>query len=221
MDRDELYGLLLTHDIRSPTTGNPLSEPMDFNLMFRTSVGNAPTDEPADGRRYLRPETAQGVFVNYDRLLADNGGRLPFAAAQIGSAFRNEIAPRSGLLRLREFTMAEIEHFCAPGDRRHAKFGQVGDVVLRLYAACDQMDGALAKEVRVGDAVGGGVIANETLGYYLARVQQFLVGVGIREDRLRFRQHMSNEMAHYASDCWDAEILTSYVSMVLIEMVRN
>ena len=57
-----------------------------------------------------------------------------------------------------------------------------------------------------------GVVANETLGYFLGRIQQFLTAVGVTPDRLRFRQHMSNEMAHYAQDCWDAECKTSYVS---------
>ncbi len=60
---------------------------------------------------FLRPETAQGLFVNFKRLLDYNNGRVPFAAAQIGLGFRNEIAPKNGLLRVREFTMAEIEHF--------------------------------------------------------------------------------------------------------------
>lgn len=57
-----------------------------------------------------------------------------------------------------------------------------------------------------------GVIASETLGYFMGRTQQFLLRVGIAPDKLRFRQHMSNEMAHYATDCWDAEVHTSYVS---------
>ncbi|KAG0720961.1 Glycine--tRNA ligase [Chionoecetes opilio] len=55
-----------------------------------------------------------------------------------------------------------------------------------------------------------GLVANETLGYYMARIQQFLVRIGINPKKLRFRQHLSNEMAHYACDCWDAECLTSY-----------
>lgn len=55
-------------------------------------------------------------------------------------------------------------------------------------------------------------MANETLGYFLARIQTFLLKVGVNPEKLRFRQHMGNEMAHYARDCWDAEILTSYVS---------
>lgn len=61
-----------------------------------------------------------------------------------------------------------------------------------------------------------GLVANETLGYFMARIQQFLLKIGILPDRLRFRQHMGNEMAHYACDCWDAECLTSYVSVYAI-----
>ena len=56
-----------------------------------------------------------------------------------------------------------------------------------------------------------GLIANETLGYYLGRIHQFLLKVGVDRDKLRFRQHLGNEMAHYATDCWDAECKTSYV----------
>jgi len=57
-----------------------------------------------------------------------------------------------------------------------------------------------------------GIIANETLGYFIGRINQFLLKVGIDATKLRFRQHLSNEMAHYACDCWDAEMKTSYVS---------
>ena len=58
-----------------------------------------------------------------------------------------------------------------------------------------------------------GLVANETLGYFMARIQRFLIQSGVNGKKLRFRQHMSNEMAHYARDCWDAEILTSYVNI--------
>ena len=78
----------------APTTGNTLSEPFPFNLMFSTSIGPA-----GNMPGFLRPETAQGIFVNFKRLLSYNGGRLPFAAAQIGLAYRNEISPRGGLIR--------------------------------------------------------------------------------------------------------------------------
>lgn len=69
--------------------------------MFRTSIGPS-----GSSIGYLRPETAQGMFLNFNKLLDYNGGRIPFAAAQIGLGFRNEIAPRSGLIRVREFPMA-------------------------------------------------------------------------------------------------------------------
>jgi len=86
-------------------------------------------------------------------LLEFNQGKLPFAAAQIGNAFRNEISPRSGLIRVREFTMAEIEHFCDPQDKKHPKFASVRDTQMLLYSACNQMDGKSAEIVTIGEAV--------------------------------------------------------------------
>ena len=160
---------------------------------------------------YLRPETAQGHFLNFSRLLEFNNGRVPFASAQIGRSFRNEISPRAGLLRVREFTMAEIEHYVDPEDKSHDRFHEVRDVVLDLLDRNVQASGSTqTRKLSVGEAVSTGVIANETLGYFVARIHQFLVKIGVDPTRLRFRQHMANEMAHYATDCWDAEIQNSY-----------
>ncbi len=94
--KEKLGEYFKKYGLKSPITNNELSEPLDFNLMFNTSIG--PTGNLPG---YLRPETAQGIFVNFKRLLEFNQGRLPFAAAQIGNAFRNEISPRSGLIRVR------------------------------------------------------------------------------------------------------------------------
>jgi len=207
MKGPEMAAVMKEFDIKSPLTGNDLSEPIEFNLMFQTHIGPSGVV-----KGFLRPETAQGIFVNFKRLLEFNQGKLPFAAAQIGTAFRNEISPRSGLIRVREFTMAEIEHFCDPEIKDHPKFDTVKNVEVVLYSACAQMDGKPAYKTTIGQAVDGTekTIANQTLGYYMARIQTFLVKVGVDAKRLRFRQHMANEMAHYACDCWDAEILTSY-----------
>ena len=114
------------------------------------------------------------------------------------------------MIRVREFTMAEIEHFCDPCDKSHAKFAEVKSKEMILYSACNQMDGKGAYKTTIGDAVALGTVANETLGYFMARIQMFLEKVGADVKKLRFRQHMANEMAHYACDCWDAEMLTSY-----------
>ncbi|CAH8495444.1 unnamed protein product [Schistosoma turkestanicum] len=202
---DELHQIIRRFDIKSPTTMNDLTEPQEFNLMFSTMIG--PTGQC---KGYLRPETAQGIFVNFQRLLLFNQGRLPFGAAQIGSAFRNEISPRSGLIRVREFTMAEIEYFVDPSDKRHPKFEDVRNTEMLLYSSCDQMSGERPRITTIGEAVDKGVVANQTLGYFMARIHLFLVHIGVDAKRLRFRQHLSNEMAHYACDCWDAECQTSY-----------
>ncbi|KAF8066867.1 hypothetical protein FPV67DRAFT_1496771 [Lyophyllum atratum] len=201
----ELGEICKKYTIKNPDTDNEVGEPQQFNLMFASSIG--PTGQHPG---FLRPETAQGHFLNFSRLLEFNNGRVPFASAQIGRAFRNEISPRAGLLRVREFTMAEIEHYVDPEDKRHPRFPEVRGQFLTLLDRKTQESGSnLTTQLTVGEAVDAGVIANETLGYFVARIYQFLVKIGINPKRLRFRQHMGNEMAHYATDCWDAEIENS------------
>uniref|UniRef100_A0A6B2L064 glycine--tRNA ligase n=1 Tax=Arcella intermedia TaxID=1963864 RepID=A0A6B2L064_9EUKA len=195
---------LKKYKVKSPDTNNDITDPFPFNLMFSTSIG--PTGK---FKGYLRPETAQGMFVNFFRLLEQNAGKLPFAAAQIGPAYRNEIAPRSGLLRVREFTLAEIEHFVDPLDKSHPKFASVADYVLPLFSRVRQKEQTGIEKMTIGSAVPK-TVNNETLGYFLVRVHKFLIKAGVRPEHIRFRQHLENEMAHYACDCWDAEIFTSY-----------
>lgn len=175
--------------------------------MFKTTLGPS-SASPA----YLRPETAQGQFLNFKKLLDYNQNSMPFASASIGKSFRNEISPRSGLLRVREFLMAEIEHFVDPeGGKKHPRFHEVQDISLSLLNRSVQLSGSSElQSMTVGDAVAQGIIDNETLGYFLARIYLFLLRIGVDKTKLRFRQHMANEMAHYAADCWDAELFTSY-----------
>ena len=89
-----------------------LTEPRPFNLMFKTQVG--PVSEEG-AFAYLRPETAQGIFVNFNNVLTTTARKLPFGIAQVGKGFRNEINPRNFLFRVREFDMLEIEFFVHPG----------------------------------------------------------------------------------------------------------
>ncbi|KAI9824748.1 MAG: Glycine--tRNA ligase 1, mitochondrial [Thelocarpon impressellum] len=203
----ELGLLMKKFDIKNPATGGALLPPVAFNLMFQTSIG--PSSNLAG---YLRPETAQGQFLNFQKLLEFNQQSMPFASASIGKCFRNEISPRAGLLRVREFTLAEIEHFVDPdGGKKHDRFDEVKDVELALLNRQVQLDGRTDVErMAIGKAVSTGLVDNETLAYFLARVQLFLKKLGVDQSKIRFRQHMANEMAHYAADCWDAELLTSY-----------
>jgi glycyl-tRNA synthetase len=200
----ELDALLLKYECKGPS-GEPYSPAFPFNLMFKTSIGPEGT---AVG--FLRPETAQGLFVNFRRLLDLNAQKMPFAAAQIGLGFRNEIAPRSGLLRVREFCMAEIEHFVNPDDKSHPNFSAVAEKDLVLFGRVDQLGSGKTKTISVGEAVQSGLINNETLAYFMARTQLYMEKIGMDPTRLRFRQHLTTEMAHYAADCWDLEIKSSY-----------
>jgi glycyl-tRNA synthetase len=100
------------------------TEPRDFNLMFRTTVGAASSDEDESALAYLRPETAQGIFINFKNVLDTSRRKLPFGIAQIGKAFRNEITPGNFIFRTREFEQMEMEYFCRPEDaaRIHQEF---------------------------------------------------------------------------------------------------
>lgn len=176
---DGLGEALARYSVSAPDTGNALSPPYAFNLMFKTSIGPR-----GDAVGYLRPETAQGIFVNFKDLLYYNGNRLPFAAAQIGQSYRNEINPRAGLLRVREFTQAEIEHFCNPDDKAHPKFQSIAGLSPLLFSRALQMGAAkVAEPMSLGEAVGLGIIANETLAYFIGRTWQFFTKVYKRERR--------------------------------------
>jgi glycyl-tRNA synthetase len=206
-DGPELEKIITKYDIRNPTTDGNLLPPVAFNLMFQTSIGPS-SNMPG----YLRPETAQGQFLNFQKLLDFNQQSMPFASASIGKSFRNEISPRAGLLRVREFLMAEIEHYVDPeGGKKHFRFEEIKDIELSLLSRDVQLSGSTqTTKMTIGKAVETGLVDNETLGYFLARIQLFLVKLGVDPTKLRFRQHMANEMAHYAADCWDAELQTSY-----------
>lgn len=201
MECEELEALIRLHDITCPECSGELGEVYDFNLMFQTTIG------PGRGRvGYLRPETAQGIFVDFPRLLRFYRERLPFGVTQVGKSYRNEISPRQGILRLREFTQAEAEIFIDPEEKSHPGFESVEQRELTLYPASLQESGEDAIVLRLAEAVAGGVIAHEYLAYYMHLTREFLIACGIDPARLRFRQHRSDEMAHYAADCWDAEV---------------
>ena len=179
-------------------------EVFGFNLMFKTRIG------PGSQRiGYLRPETAQGMFVDFARLLRFYRDKLPFGAVQIGKSFRNEISPRQGMIRLREFTQAEAEIFVHPSCKNcHPMFSRYADYTIPLLTYTQQQKCEPPVLISMQEAVAKGVIANEYVAYYVALTHELLARIGIKPDRLRFRQHLPDERAHYAADCWDAEIFS-------------
>ncbi|ADG12845.1 glycine--tRNA ligase [Methanocaldococcus infernus] len=199
----ELEEVIKKYNIRCPKCGGEFGEVKKFNLMFVTSIG------PGKGRRgFLRPETAQGIFIQFKRLAQFFRNKLPFGVVQIGKSYRNEISPRQGVIRLREFTQAEIEYFVHPEKKEHEKFDEVKDLILPLLPAEHQLEGKGIIKMSLGEAVDKGIIRHQTIAYFMAQTMKFLEEIGIDREKIRFRQHLPNEMAHYAIDCWDAEIYT-------------
>ena len=215
LSNEEIYKTIQENEIVCPECGGELASIYEFNLMFKTMIG--PGNKMTG---YLRPETAQGMFINFPRLLRYFRDSLPFAAVQIGKSFRNEISPRQGVIRLREFTQAEAEIFIDPRDKTHPRFGEVRDIKMKFYSQRAQETG-LEEEMTFGEAVEKGIVAHQTLAYYVARTYQFLLAVGVASDKLRFRQHKSDEMAHYAADCWDAEVLLDRLGWIEIVGVAD
>ena len=197
----ELDEAFVKHNIKCPECGGELGSVEEFNLMFKTTIG------PGSSRvGYLRPETAQGIFVNFANLYRYNREKLPLGVIQTGRGYRNEIAPRQGMIRMREFNMMEVELFVDPQDKDWCRFSDVEDEPLTLVPNT----GEESITVTVGESVEKGIIANRVLAYFVYTTKQLLVRLGIDPERLRFRQHLNDEMAHYAADCWDAEVLLSY-----------
>ncbi|MBC7080707.1 MAG: glycine--tRNA ligase [Thermoplasmatales archaeon] len=168
-------------------------ERSEINLMFETGIGRKKE------RAFLRPETAQGIFVNFPFLYEFSRKKIPFGIVQIGKGFRNEVSPRQGMIRLREFSMAEAEIFFGEENKKHAKLKEFENEEIKVvYEGREE-------KIKLMEGIGK-IFGNEAIAYYLALTKKFLVKVGIHENKIRFRKHEKNELAHYANECWDAEV---------------
>ncbi|MFH1327208.1 MAG: glycine--tRNA ligase [archaeon] len=167
----------------------------DVKLMFETNVGEF-------GKAYLRPETAQLIFTNF-KLVAENERlKLPFGIAQIGKAFRNEIAPRDFLFRSREFEQMEIEYFTKPNQKCIYK---ITDIDILIYSAEDQEAGKDPKKMNIKEALNKKIINLDWHAYWLAQEVEWFKSLGANIEKFRIRQHKKDELAHYSQDCWDLE----------------
>ena len=175
-----------------------LGETKHFNMMFKVGIG------PEEEEAYLRPETCQSIFVDFPRLFKTMRGKLPIGIAQVGKSFRNEIAPRQSLLRLREFYQAEIEVFCNPTKLDHSeKFSEVENTTLRIQIGNER------KEITCKEAVQSGIIPNEFVAYYLGLLSEFYEKTGIDMNKTRFRKLGEKEKAFYAEIAFDFEVETT------------
>jgi glycyl-tRNA synthetase len=167
----------------------------DFHLMFQTIVG-------ADTKAYLRPETAQLIFADFKQIVENARLQLPFGIAQIGKAFRNEIAPRDFLFRCREFEQMEIEYFVDPKERC---LYDIGDSEILVYSAELQEKNKDAVAMSFKDALKKKIVKTDWHAYWLEQEFLWFVSLGASPEKFRIRQHLKDEKSHYALDTWDLE----------------
>jgi glycyl-tRNA synthetase len=196
---EELASLIREKGVRCPRCRSEFGAVRRFNMMFRVGIG------PEGGEAYLRPETCQSIFVDFPRLYRVMRLKLPVGVAQVGKSFRNEISPRQGLLRLREFYQAEIEVFFnpnRPGVEDRFKAVQEEEIYL-------VMDNGEEYRGPVKGALTRGLIPSPLIAYYLALLNQFYRKTGIDPERSRFRELGPEEKAFYAESAFDFEVETS------------
>jgi len=200
---EELKAAIEKADIRCPDCGGQLGEPKHFMTMFKTTIGPY-----SDAVGYGRPEAAQGIFVEFKRLYETAREKLPFGALQIGHALRNEISPRQGLIRLREYTIADLEFFFDPEEPNCHLLKDVENESLRLFLAQDRSKGPdKITEVTVREALNKGYIGTEWQAAFMALAKRLLTDVGVPAERQRFIEKLPWERAHYSLQTYDQEVL--------------
>ncbi|MEM4573644.1 MAG: glycine--tRNA ligase [Candidatus Caldarchaeum sp.] len=183
---------------RCPSCGGTFEKVSLFNMMFKLSVG------AAGDEAYLRPETCQNIFVDFPRVYKISRRKLPLPLAQVGKSFRNEISPRQSLIRLREFTQAEVEVFFNPAKANNfEKAADLKHKTLNLWKANEIVP------TTCQEAVESGAVSSWLVAYYLWLMQDFYLRLGVPSNRLRFRKLRDDEKAFYAAEAWDLEVLTS------------
>ena len=199
----QLDELISNNTIPCPSCGKDSewlgAKPM--NLMFSTKIGATRGGRQA----FMRPETAQGMYTMYPAIYRHFREKLPFGAVQVGKGYRNEISPRQGMIRLREFYMAELEYFVDPMRDVDYDFSMWKNNIFKLIP-----DNSDVIEMNISEAFQKGIVRDNTVAYFMCQTWEFLKTIGIDQKRMRFRQHEQDEMAHYATDCWDLEIQGSY-----------
>ena len=199
---EELKREIDEHNVRCPECGGVLGEPKYFVTMFTTTIGPY-----SDAVGYGRPEAAQSIFVEFRRLWELARERLPFGVVQIGHALRNEISPRQGPIRLREFTIMDVEFFFDPEEPNCLQVKDVENETLQLVRAETKLKGEKTHTtVTVKEALQKGYIKAEWQAYFMALAKRFLRELGVPNENQRFMEKLEWERAHYSTQSFDQEI---------------
>ncbi|MFW6041001.1 MAG: glycine--tRNA ligase [Thermoplasmatota archaeon] len=197
MSVDEITNKIKELDISCPKCGGNFSSPIDFNMMFKVQIGST-----GDNFGYLRPETAQGIYLNFNREYRALRKRMPLGLATIGRAYRNEISPRQGLFRQREFEQAELQIFFLPGEHDgffKEKYEQETKLDMRIKrAGWDE-----TKTVNVEDLDD----LPEFFRYHLIKIYEFYIDImNLDKKNIRLRELSEDEKAFYNKIHFDLEV---------------
>ena len=198
---EQLIEAFKEHEITCPSCKGRFDlEIKRHSLMMKTIIG---TDTVA----YNRPETATTTYLPFKRYANFFRGKLPFTVFQIGKAFRNEISPRQHLLRQREFTQAEAQMFLDKEMKKEfTLFDDVKDIKLPLWTENMQKSEKKWTEITLNEAMKNKILKNKAYAWNLWLSYEIMTNLGIPKEKIRFRQHHSDEKAFYSDDTWDLEV---------------
>ncbi|MFW9833211.1 MAG: glycine--tRNA ligase [Candidatus Thorarchaeota archaeon] len=200
---EELTATIAKIGLVCPSCKSALGPVETYNLMMRTRLG-------LDQDAYLRPETATTTYLLFKRLLTFFRDKLPALVFQIGKAYRNEISPRQGMLRLREFTQTEGQIFLIEKDEMEwPQFEAIKDYKLPLVTyQAQEKDNYTPVMTKMSEAIKKGYLQKPAYAWCVYIGYDIFRKMGFDEEKMRLRQHLPTERAHYAADAWDIEIHT-------------
>jgi len=202
MTPDELTKLIKKHGVKCSKCRGPLEKAGIFNMLFPLETGAGESTSKA----YLAGETAQGAYVNFKQMFEVCRRRLPLGVSVVGKAFRNEIAPRNAVIRMREFSQAELQIFFDPGTiKEHPRFNEVEKYKLRVFPVKGRKS-RKTSEISCRNAVSSLGLPKFYV-YHMAKVQQFYLDVlKFPKDKFRFRELSEEERAFYNKYHFDVEV---------------
>lgn len=197
--QDDLNNIIHEKGLKCPECGGALSDVRKFSLLFKTVIG--PYSEDVG---YGRPEAAQGMFLAFKRVYDACRGKLPIGIAQIGRVLRNEISPRQGPIRLREFTIMEVELFFDPEDSKCRFIDDVKNELLRIVPQSQASSKTFDPiTISVNEALDKGIILNEWQAYFMVLGRKFAESLGIPFNSQMFIDKPPMERAHYSVQTFD------------------
>ena len=200
LDLDQLS--IHLKQVKCPECGGILGQPQYFVTMFKTNIGPYGED-PA----YTRPEAAQGIFVDFHRVLEVMREKFPLGIAQVGTVLRNEISPRQGPIRLREFTIMDFELFFDPEKPDCPYLDEVKEDILFIVTEDTRKKGKdETTRITTSEALQRRFVKSPWMAYFMAQSTRFLSQLGIDQRNQRFFEKLSTERAHYSAQTFDHEV---------------